>query len=228
MNYLAHFVFNHEICGYEAQPYFVMGVALPDLWPRFSRTRRIRWRAVRGREPGDAIDTQLRAGLLNHADVDRRFHVLPSFLRWQRELKARVDDGQTHSMLLDFLTHLAIELAIDHHLVRADAEAADRFYEQLAVCDLALAEQRVGELADVNTDGLGEVIRGFLARRFLHRYRGRTGLLTVMQRVLELAAIRDMPSSALVEQTLDHATTLVVPQRIWAELCPSDAQQHTG
>jgi hypothetical protein len=51
MNYLGHYVFNHERCRLDAQPYFVMGVALPDLWPQFSGTRRIRWGAVRRSPP---------------------------------------------------------------------------------------------------------------------------------------------------------------------------------
>ena len=51
MNYLAHFVFNHRICGRPLEPYFALGVVLPDLWLRFSRERRIRWRAVQAAQP---------------------------------------------------------------------------------------------------------------------------------------------------------------------------------
>ncbi|GAF97361.1 unnamed protein product, partial [marine sediment metagenome] len=76
MNYLGHYVYNHAICGLDRQPDFVLGVALPDLWPRFSRKRRIRWQAVHAANVRDPQARQLRAGLLNHVAVDRRFHAL--------------------------------------------------------------------------------------------------------------------------------------------------------
>ena len=47
MNYLGGYVFNHGVCQVVPEPHFEMGVALPDLWPRFSRGRRIRWECVR-------------------------------------------------------------------------------------------------------------------------------------------------------------------------------------
>ncbi len=71
MNYLSHFFFNHTVCGVEPEPYFAMGVLLPDLWLRFSRKRRIRWKAVRAASPTGARGQALRAGLLNHVELDR-------------------------------------------------------------------------------------------------------------------------------------------------------------
>lgn len=219
MNYLAHYVFNHEIRRLSAEPYFVLGVALPDFWPHFSRSRRIRWRPVRAARPANPVDAQLRAGLLNHAEVDRHFHALPSFLEWQRRLKTGWEDGDGHPLVRDFLAHLAVELALDRNLLRADPRRADRFYAHLARCDLGLVEQRVAALGRVNTHGLEAVLRGFLARRFLHRYRSGPGLVLVVQRVLEIAAVRQPPPARTIDALIARATEIVQPAQIWAELC---------
>ena len=144
MNYLSHFVFNHEVRDLPCESYFALGVVLPDLWMRFSRKRRIRWKAVRAAEPTNAVGRNLRAGLLNHIEADRLFHTAPVFLRWQRELKERVGADDIHPALVDFLAHAMLELALDHHLLHEDESLLPRFFDVLAGCDAELAAQRVG------------------------------------------------------------------------------------
>ncbi|MFH1748949.1 MAG: hypothetical protein ABIG44_18100 [Planctomycetota bacterium] len=216
MNYLAHFVYNHQIRELTPQPYFVLGVALPDLWTWFSRRRRIRWKAVRAAAKLDPIDTQLQAGLLNHVEADRRFHTLPSFLHWLRELKDHAGDTE-QPLVLDFLAHLVIELTLDHHLVRSQPHLPEQFYTTLEACDLADAEQRISTLAQVDATGLQQVAQGFLSRRFLHRYSERQGLLTVIKRVLDLTTIPACPPVQLINALLDHAAEIVSPAAVWAD-----------
>jgi hypothetical protein len=219
MNYLSHFVYNHRVCGVPEDPHFVIGVVLPDLWLRFSRTRRIRWRAVRAAAPTEAADVQLRAGLLNHVEVDRRFHYLPEFLRWQQRLKASVAPHETHAALLDFLAHMAIELALDHHLVLEDAELVDHFYDVAERTDALDVAQRVGALAAVNTVGLDEIIRRFLARRFLRHYRTATGLSDVIRIVLALAEI-PAPTDGVIETLVAGAIGSSDPATVWHAMRP--------
>ena len=131
MNYLSHYYLNHHIAGIEARPGFVLGVALPDLWRRYSTTHRIRWRHVAAGPREHAGDEAIRLGLLNHADADRRFHALPAFLEWQRELKRQFVDRALHSGLLDFLTHVSIELTLDRQLIAQQPTLVGDFYEQI-------------------------------------------------------------------------------------------------
>lgn len=217
VNYLGHFVFNHRICGLPAEPYFALGVVLPDLWLRLSRTRRIRWRAVRAARPGDEVDAQLRAGLLNHVAVDRRFHGLPVFLRWQGAVRGAVPRDGTHPALLDFLAHLAVELALDHHLLREDPGLVAGFYRAVGGADAEVAAERVRRLGAVDTTGLAEVIRSFVARRFLARYATEAGLADVVRIVLELAGI-PRPAPATVAGLLAAAAACVEPGDVWPAL----------
>jgi hypothetical protein len=214
MNYLSHFVFNHDVCGLPVEPYFAIGVVLPDLWLRFSQGKRIRWKAVRAAQPAAARDQNLRAGLLNHVEVDRRFHSLPVFLRWQGGLKASANADGTHPALVDFLAHMAIELVLDHHLLLARPALADEFYGVVSACDPASVAERVGILGAVDTAGLDEVIRQFITRRFLRHYRTHAGLADVVRIVLSLARI-PAPPDRLVDDLLWRATQMVMPRAVW-------------
>lgn len=217
MNYLAHFVYNHDVCGLPREPYFAMGVALPDLWLRYSRSRRIRWRAVQAATVTIPPAVHLRDGLLNHREVDRQFHGAPVFRYWQRMLKGAVGGGDVRPAVVDFLAHMAIELALDYHLLRADPALVGRFYDTIAPCDPAVVARRVGMIAAVQTPGLDDVVRKFIARRFLRHYRSRAGLADVVRIVLALATI-PAPPPAHIDAVLAAADALVEPEQVWAEL----------
>ena len=231
MNYLGHFVYNHSICRLEPRPYFVLGVVLPDLWPRFSRRRRIHWKTVRESIVTDPITRELREGLLNHVDVDRRFHHLPSFIRWQRELKQRVRCKEIHSALLDFLAHLTLELVLDHYLVSACPHIAEELYNRLASCDPAHAEELVGIVGKVDSRGLGAEIQGFINRRYLPRFATRETLSEVIAYVLTLMNIRQRPSRELIQNLLDLSLDMADPETVWTELSlsgqPTDKSART-
>jgi len=217
MNYLSHFVFNHDVCGRPAEPYFALGCVLPDLWLRYSRVHRIRWPALRAAAPTEARDVQLRAGLLNHVEVDQRFHALPLFHDWQRRVKGAVGrDGQPPA-LVDFVAHAALELALDHRLLHADPALVARFYCLLETCDIDDVAARVGRLGRVRTDGLAEVIRAFFARRFLRHYRTTAGLADVIRIILRLAHIPSLPDTLIVA-ILHSAVRHADPAAVWHAL----------
>jgi len=218
MNYLGHYVYNHVICQLEPQPYFVIGVALPDLWPRFSRKRRIRWQAVRAASVSDPQARQLRAGLLNHVAVDQRFHALPSFLGWQRELKARVVGQAPHPVLTDFIAHVALELVLDHRVICADAQVGEDIYDHMALCDPEVVEQWMGALGSVDARGLAREIQRFVRERYLPRFARRDTLIRVVDSVLGLTKLRTRPSKSVVRELLDAAQAIVEPEIVWAEM----------
>jgi hypothetical protein len=219
MNYLSHYVFNHDVCGLPREPWFAIGVVLPDLWVRFSRRRRIRWKLLRAAEPADDAERLLRAGLLNHVEADRRFHVLGVFLRWQRALKGPAVAAwpDVHPALVDFVAHAGIELVMDHLLLRERPELADEFYGCITDCDPALVAARAGRLGHVDTDGLAEVIAGFCRRRFLTRYTALEHLVEVIHVVLTLAKL-PTPPGELSREVLWRAVEIVDVGEVFREL----------
>lgn len=222
MNYLAHYTYNHFVCGVPARPYFSVGVLLPDLWARFSRRQRIRWRHLRTAPLRDARDARLQAGLLNHVEIDRCFHGLPAFVDWQRELRIAVPAGDTHPLLHEFLAHISIELTLDRHLLLTQPEVAAHFFATLKQCDMHDVAARVGQLGAVETAGLGDILDRFMVRRFLYRYDTLAGLAEVVRVVLSFVRIAP-PPAVLLDAMLAAAAERVVPEVIWAGL-----QQGTG
>ncbi|MEP0847636.1 MAG: hypothetical protein HRF50_12570 [Phycisphaerae bacterium] len=218
MNYLSHYVYNHEILALAPQPYFVMGVALPDLWSRYTRARRIRWKSVQAFHPADETDRTLRAGLLNHVEVDRRFHCLPAFLRMQRLLKDQLAHAQLRSGLLDFFAHIGIELALDHVLLRRRPGLADRFYDDLARCERGEVQSRVARLGTVDTTGLGDVIGAFVTRRFLRWYTQPEGLMEATRLILSRTSVAVTADGRFLAELFERAIPLADPDAVWREL----------
>lgn len=220
MNYLGHYAYNHVYGGLDARPYFVLGVALPDLWMRFSRSRRLRWKAIRAARPADPRVADLRAGLLNHVEADRRFHVLPVFERWRADLKNRLASQSLHAATVDFLSHLIPELVLDRLVCLRSPWLAEEFYRQLALCDYRFVEFEISSLADVNADGLAHEIDAFVRRRFLPRFAEPETLIEVVEFVLSLTNIPECPSRCMLADMILAACEIVDPELVWAQIQP--------
>ncbi len=146
------------------------------------------------------------------------------FLHWQRELKGATNGDGVQPALLDFLAHVAVELAMDHRLLRDDPTLVDEFYGVVSDCDARVVAERVGEIGAVDTGGLDEVIRGFIERRFLRHYRTQAGLADAVRVVLSLADIPALPDGVLAELFVG-AVELVEPGRVWEALTPGRADR---
>ena len=217
MNYLGHFVFNHELCGLAREPYFAMGAALPDLWPRYSRTRRIRWNRVREFDAQSVCAGHLRDGLLNHIDTDRRFHSLPCFLRWHAALRKRLAADNVSGTVADFLAHVALELALDHRLICENPARGEDFYDLLAQCNTAAVERVMGEIRGAHVLGLAREIDAFIARRFLPRFRDPEVLVTVLRYIGGLTRV-PMPASSTFLSAVSGALDLLEPGFVWSDM----------
>lgn len=217
MNYLSHYVFNHEICLVPRSPDFALGVALPDLWSRYSRRVRIQWRVVRSSVPRSAVQHDLQAGLLNHAEADRLFHALPLFVRWVRDVKQSGSGAEVHSAVLEFTAHVAIELALDHHLVVGRPGLVNEFYAALAASSLVDLEDSIAHVAGVTAPGLRGAVQAFLDRAYLHHYSGPAGVCRAIGGLLQLIRV-DAPSEALIRRMVDNAIERVDLDSLWEAL----------
>ncbi|QOJ15455.1 MAG: hypothetical protein HRU75_12760 [Planctomycetia bacterium] len=214
MNFLAHYHLNHAIRGLPNDRAFVVGVALPDFWTRFSRSHRIHWRTVRGVAPRNPDEAALRDGLLNHAAADAAFHALPLFARWQREIRERVPPHGVHDAVERFVAHVGVELALDRALLSRDAALADRFYADFAACDPAWVGDAVAHVGGVQAPGLIEALRSFCQRAYLREYRHPLALRTVLERLLATVGV-DAPPTAWLDARVAAAIDVVREEELW-------------
>ncbi len=121
--------------------------------------------------------------------------------------------------MADFVAHIAIELVLDQRLIEAQPELVDHFYAAVESCDFADAARRVGVLGAVDAAGLDDVLRQFVARRFLRHYRTQAGLADVVRIVLRLAEISPPPDRFIAEM-LAASVARVAAAEVWAQLRP--------
>ncbi|MBK8913731.1 MAG: hypothetical protein IPM64_03855 [Phycisphaerales bacterium] len=214
MNFLAHYHLNHAIRGLPNDCAFVVGVALPDFWTRFSRSHRIRWRTVRDAAPRDAGEAALRDGLLNHAAADAAFHALPLFARWQREVRERVPPEGVHDAVERFVAHVGVELALDRVLLSREARLADSFYTDFAACDPEWVSSSLTHVGGVRAPGLIEALREFCQRAYLHEYRRPLTLRTVLERLLATVGV-EAPRAEWLDARVAAAMDVVRDEELW-------------
>jgi hypothetical protein len=219
MNFISHFYFNHYVQDIPPTPHFVLGVTLPDLWPQLSRKRRLKWGMIEAQAPLGGRQGALRAGLLNHVAADRVFHVADCFVRWQRAVKREVaETTDVYHLLADFAAHLAVELALDHHLVRARPEVADQYYAVLGdACD-ARVEADVAAVGHVDASGLARLLGAFLRRRTFCGFADPEALYATARFVIGLTSLADRLTDGLVERAVDAAIRGVDPAQLWSRM----------
>lgn len=218
MNYLSHYHFNHLVCGLPVTPMFVAGVALPDLWRRYSSDRRIRWKHVAEVACVDEAMRELRAGLLNHVQVDQVFHGLPVFARWQSELNREQRRDGLHSAVLDFLTHVAIELCLDRRLIECDRTEMDEYYAALARGRGEHFDACASATTGVDATGIDEILGLFIERRFLSTYDSFDALVAIVRRLLGFVRHPIDVDDDIIRAILVSAAARVEPDEVWAEM----------
>lgn len=187
MNYLAH---AYRVLG---DPYRVAGVSLPDWLAARTRCWRLDpdllARPTPWEEPGGGRSearASFLAGVRQHLEEDRRFHLAPEFDAVCRELAAdlRRTVSAEPRFRASFWAHVLVELLIDAHLMAEQPGLADRFYEALARVDVDAVE----EWSDPLLVGVGD----------------RPALAPWIERFIELRFIEDYQSDAGIHRRLDQ------------------------
>jgi hypothetical protein len=185
VNYLTHFYFNQEI----DDPLFHTGVAIPDILSGFNRRCRPDFERAQELANGDvtAAEASFYRGMCNHNDGDRIFHSSGFFKEQSSIIKTQFKRFNFPGMRLRlwFISHIALEILLDHSLLLAYPELANQFYRQfqsLTATDLSsktlrcIKEPRSGV-------GLSAYIEQFTKRRFLEYYQTLEGVAEAVHRV---------------------------------------------
>lgn len=168
MNFLAHYYFHR----YSHNPELVLGCVLPDFLKNADKSVRLQPDQYELQFLNNPKLESLYAGWKHHMETDRVFHNLPFFYEHTQALRLKlapvVEDSPIRA---SFLSHIALELLLDHLLLIDGVLHEDHFYRDLSVMDRAVV-QRFLEICDMpETHTFFEFLDHFIEVKYLGSYR---------------------------------------------------------
>lgn len=168
MNFLSHYYFYR----YERNPELSLGCVLPDLLKNADKTRRLQ---PERREMELLAHPKLKniyKGWKHHIETDRIFHNLPFFYEHTHGLRlllAPVVEGTL--IRASFLSHIALELLLDHLLLLEGAADHEHFYEDLERVDRDAVHRFLTVCGMEDTQVFFAFFDQFLSDRYIGYYR---------------------------------------------------------
>ncbi|MCE9635156.1 MAG: hypothetical protein K8T90_05555 [Planctomycetes bacterium] len=219
MNYLAH-GFRHT-----SDPWFLAGTAAPDWLRMIDRRLRIsRERAAAAADDPDPRVADLARGVLRHLAEDAAFHSSEAFHDATSALGALVrtavrvvPDGDPRVLRPSFVAHLLVETLLDAEIMRDDPGALDRYYAAVASIDADEIQSVAAHVTPIPPAGLADLVRRFVASRFVADYADDARLLRRIDAVFR--RLRQPEVSPFLLPTMpearrivrEHAVALLVP-----------------
>lgn len=132
MNFLSHYYFER----YNRNPELVMGCVLPDLIKNADKDINVLPHKHEHRFDGNPKLGDIYRGWTRHVETDRYFHNAPFFYTHTHALKLLLAPAVADTPIRpSFLSHIALELLLDHLLLHHQAVHESDFYECLAAAD---------------------------------------------------------------------------------------------
>ncbi|MGK6351872.1 hypothetical protein [Parapedobacter sp. DT-150] len=167
MNFLSHYYFER----YSHNPEQVLGSVLPDLIRSADRDIHV---LPQKHEDQLITNPKLQSiyhGWMRHMEIDRYFHNSPFFYTHTHELKLVLAPAVEGTAIRpSFLSHIALELLLDHLLLHNDWVHESDFYAYLGAADRGMTD-RFLKLCEVpDTHFFFVHFDGFMQARYLSDY----------------------------------------------------------
>jgi hypothetical protein len=208
MNYFAH--------GRDAlaDPYRLVGTAVPDLLNVVNRRCRMRSRrAVPLLADADPRVAAVAAGVLDHLRDDAWFHETRAFaelsMTFCRQLRHRLGDDE--GFRPHFVGHILVEILLDAVLIEAFPERLHAYYVAMESLDGQLIEATVNRMAVVPAPGLAGFLPLFCRERFLWDYGDDGKLLMRLNQVMRRVSLPALPE--VLSPWLSEARTAVAARQ---------------
>src|SRR5690606_11287595 len=168
MNFLSHYYFER----YAHDPELVLGSILPDLVKNADKDVNVLAHKFEDRFGNNPKLNSIYRGWLRHMETDRLFHNAAFFYEKTHELKTLLTPVVAATAIRpSFLSHITLELLLDHLLLENDLVNEADFYNYLAAADRN-ATDRFLKLCEVNdTAFFFKYFEGFLQAQYVGSYR---------------------------------------------------------
>ncbi|WP_257666219.1 hypothetical protein [Parapedobacter tibetensis] len=168
MNFLSHYYFER----YSHDPELVLGSVLPDLIKNADRNINVLPHKYEDRFGNNPKLQSIYRGWVRHIEADRYFHNSTFFYSHTHELKAVLAPiVESTAIRPSFLSHIALELLLDHLLLHNNWVHESDFYEYLAAADRDMTD-RFLKLCDVkDTLFFFTYFNSFMRAQYVGSYR---------------------------------------------------------
>lgn len=177
MNFLSHYYFER----YSHDPELVLGSVLPDLIRNADRSVTILPQKYEDRFGNNPKMQSIYRGWARHTETDRYFHNSDFFYTHTHELKILLAPTVEGTEIRpSFLSHIGLELLLDHLLLHNNRIHEADFYEYLAMADRDTVHRFLSLCAVKDTAFFFDYFDNFLKARYVGEYRDHRNLVTAM------------------------------------------------
>jgi len=167
LNFLSHFYFER----YATSPERIVGALLPDLLKNSDKSFMLKPQHNLSILQGNPALNEILKGWEGHLEVDRLFHNSDFFFKHTHQLKQQIQHTVADLPIRpSFLAHIALELLLDHILLKDQAVSVDKFYAVLNQVNRGAIHQflKVNQLPDIPKFEL--FYTNFLQWEYLYEY----------------------------------------------------------
>lgn len=187
MNFLSHYYFHR----YRHDPELVMGCVLPDFLKNTDKTIRLQPELYELQFLNNPRLESLFEGWNHHIETDRIFHNLPFFYTHTQNLRILLAPVVEESPIrASFLSHISLELLLDHLLLVEGLADEKHFYAELEAVDRQMVDKFLKICGMENTTPFFDFLDRFIQHHYLSSYRDMKqvafALIQISRRVWQL------------------------------------------
>jgi len=208
LNFLSHYYFNR----FERNPELSLGGVLPDLLKNADKTQRLQPERSEAEFLAHPKLKNLYTGWKHHIETDRIFHNLPYFYEHTHGLRLLLGPVVEGTPIrASFLSHIALELLLDHLLLVEHAADEKHFYEDLENVDRDAVQRFLSVCGMEDTSVFFAFFDRFLADRYIGYYRELSevtrALLNICRRIWDIRLVEEK-RNMLTEQLKVYSEVL--------------------
>jgi hypothetical protein len=203
--------FSHAYRFLDADPYFIVGTAMPDWLTLVDRKVRVRKKNAQAlldnRRPGSNGETadskldQLANGIIRHHVDDDWFHANQRFVEMNLEFSVELREmfKPDPGFRPHLVGHIVIELLLDAILTERDVSQLERYYQIVGGVDPRIVQSGVNAISARSTEMLTWFIPRFLTERYLFDYLTDGGVFYRLNRVIKRAKLAELPEDKMLD-----------------------------
>lgn len=167
MNFLSHFYFER----YASNPERVVGCILPDLLKNVDKGYVFHPNRYEEQLFAHPLLVEMYKGWYGHVEVDKLFHGSDFFVEHNHQLRKKLDPVlEDLPIRASFMGHIALELLLDHLLIRDQAVNVGRLYEHLEHINRTILVKFLDIVGLEDTKPFMSFYDKFIAWRYIFEY----------------------------------------------------------